>query len=201
MSSNAVRKLRAGIRDALHDFPADKVKEFARGMGSIGRAEIIAPYADENRRRKALQQVLRASRNYRRALDIPVYPHSVPARVDADGLDAVAKLLGPHVLNSLDPFYRARQSASQAAGEFERRLDQALSEFKSAAGGRKKADPQGLLAHLARRYQLCFGIAPTTTMDGPFYTVCLHVIENMTGKRPVDASRQVSAAVHSIRRN
>lgn len=206
-TDESVRRLQAGVRKALTRFQNEDVERFARSMGAIGNAEIYAKYPERSRIRD-LRKLLDDTVKFRRSLRKLIMRNPFPSDI-GDVQQTVANLLAPYVTFSderrpdgspTDRFYDVLSRARVAVADLQSELQQAIDEATPAGRGRPRCDRHGLLKHLARRYRTCFNEDPSSTMGSPFYTVCLHVLEHVTGSSPKDASRQVAAAVRAVRR-
>lgn len=198
--ADSVRDLHKGIRRALREFPKAKVDQFLRCVNTSLVAIELLDAAPERGRVKALQG--------QRAL-VSKFLQMGVGQVGAEALSGdVSDLLRPVAIGATGEFerrfYLARQRAQEAVADYAAVLNEAINSAPRRRPSRPRADANGLLARIARKYQEIFGARPVSTPGGAFSNVVVEVLNYANRKtpeereKPIDVTRQVRAAIRAM---
>lgn len=208
--------LDARLRKHLRDVPHDKVERFLRALRPILVGDHVAPRfaLDAPERLNRLKHTLKTAKAFRESMRPPtpdaeemlndplmaeqirrMFDIALSARGDQEQTRKKTQELWP-AGGDQSPLLAAWQSLMPHLNSFIAALEGEIAKRAPKRTGRPSADPNGMLAEVARTYADTLEVEPTSTEGGTFYKVAFEIL---LGKGIKDPQRWVLAAIRNYR--
>jgi hypothetical protein len=202
------------IRVHLRTFPRDKVDRFLKELIPTLVSAAVAPRSALGlpERLNKLKRTLASAKAFKESMRPPADNHEMlsdpnraeqmrriaDAALSARGDLELTRTMVQEVLTGGDQpsLSMAWQSMMPHLNTFIAALEQEIARRAPKRTGRPSADPDGMLATVARTYAAVLEVEPTSTEGGPFYNVACEILLRKGIKDP---QRWVLAAIRNYR--